>query len=163
MPEYDRDFAAKLAEVADQTDQQDHWGYDARRVVIYLSRLSAEITMKALLEKAGVPLPQIRVRNHDLRALLGDLDRCEVQVEAPIGCKQWVSASCVRNVNIDLGLAHVPIGPLIDGDGEKISRYPNQIRYGEYLIDFDPGLVAQMAILLSKWAKENWETIRCSP
>lgn len=57
MPEYDIDFAAKLASVASEVDEKDPWAYDARRVTVYLSRLSAEISMKALLEKAGFPIP----------------------------------------------------------------------------------------------------------
>ena len=85
MPAYDRDFAAKLAEVADQTDDQDHWGDDGRRVTIYFGRQSAEITMKAFLEKASIPVSQIRARNHDLGGLPKDLSRCEVQVEVFLG------------------------------------------------------------------------------
>ena len=95
MPAYDRDFAGKLADVADQTDDQDYLGDDARRVTIYLGRQSAEITMKALLEKASIPVSQIRARNHNLGGLLENLSRCEVQVEVVLGITQWVSASRV--------------------------------------------------------------------
>lgn len=87
MPAYNRDFAAKLAEVADQTDDQDHWGDDGRRVTIYFGRQSAEITMKAFLEKASIPVSQIRARNHDLGGFLKDLLRCEVQVEVFLGLR----------------------------------------------------------------------------
>jgi HEPN domain-containing protein len=81
MPEYDLDFATKLAEVADGVNEKDPRGYDAGRVTIYLSRLSAEITLKALLERAGVPVAKIRRRSHNLRALLKDFGECEVEVE----------------------------------------------------------------------------------
>jgi hypothetical protein len=60
MPEYDIDFAAKLAEVADQVHENDWRDIARRRIAIYLSRLSAELTMKALLEQAGMPVTNRR-------------------------------------------------------------------------------------------------------
>lgn len=162
MPEYDIDFAAKLAEVADLVNEQDPNRYDARRVTIYLGRLSAEIALKALLEKAGVSIKKIRARSHDLRALLKDLEECEVEVEIAPDQKDWVSASQVRAVCIDLGFLQMPIGTIIEAEGQGASTYPNQIRYGEELIDFDPNFVSSMALLLSKWAREHWDVIRCA-
>lgn len=160
MAEYDIDFAAKLALVATEVDEKDPWAYDARRVTVYLGRLSAEISMKALLEKAGVPVSSIRAHSHDLRGLLSDLSKCEVEVEVAPGVKQWCSASCVRAAVIDLGLVHVPIGELIDAEDPRISKYPNEIRYGESVVDFSPGLVSDMAAVLASWAKSHWNTIR---
>ena len=160
MPEYDIDFAAKLAKVADNVDEHDPWAHDARRVTIYLGRLSAELTMKALLEQAGVPIASIRARNHNLRKLLEDTGQCEVEVEIAPGTRQWVSASRVRAVSIDLGLAQVPIGAIIDAENDGASQYPNKIRYGEIYTDFDPWLVSQMALLLSEWAQTHWSSIR---
>lgn len=160
MPEYDIDFASKLAKVADEVEEKDPGAYDAGRVTIYLSRLSAEITMKALLEQAGVPVPQIRARSHNLRKLLEDLGTCEVEAEIAPNVKRWVSASRVRAVSINLNLAHVPIGSIIDAENDGASQYPNQIRYGDSYADFDPSLVSQMALLLSKWAHEYMGCIR---
>lgn len=160
MAEYDIDFAAKLASVASEIDEKDPWAYDARRVTVYLSRLSAEISMKALLEKAGFPIPRIRTRSHDLRGLLTDLSECEVEVEIAPGVKHWCSASRVRAAVIDLGVVHVPIGELIDAEDPHISKYPNEIRYGESVVDFSPALVSDMAVVLATWAKAHWHTIR---
>jgi hypothetical protein len=161
MAEYDIAFATKLAAVADEVDEKDPWAYDARRVTVYLSRLSAEITLKALLEKAGVPVPRIRDRSHDLRGLLKDLGGCEVQVEIAPGVYEWCSASRgIRTAVIDLGMVRLPIGEIIDAEDQGASKYPDQIRYGEAVIDFNPGLVASMAIVLAEWAKFHWNTIR---
>jgi hypothetical protein len=160
MAEYDIDFAAKLASVACQVDENDPWAYDARRVTIYLSRLSAELSLKALLEKAGIPVQHIRARSHDLRGLLSDLCKCEVEVEVAPGVKQWCSASRVRVAVIDLEVVHIPIGELIDADDPSISKYPNEVRYGETVIDFSPNLVSGMATVLANWAKTHWNTIR---
>jgi hypothetical protein len=160
MAEYDIDFAAKLAIVANEVDEKDPFAYDARRVTLYLSRLSAEITLKALLEKAGFPLAQIRKRSHDLRGLLIDLGECEVKVEVAAGKKDWCSASRVRAEVIDLGVVHVPIGEIIDAEDHGSSKYPNQIRYGQQIVDFSPILVSAMAQVLSSWAKKHWSSIR---
>jgi hypothetical protein len=52
MAEYDIAFAAKLAQVANELDEKEPHRYDAARVIVYLSRVSVEISMKALLERA---------------------------------------------------------------------------------------------------------------
>jgi len=163
VAEYDLDFAAKLADVASDVDEKDPWAYDARRVTIYLSRLSAEISMKALLEKAGVPVQKIRARSHDLRGLLKDIGECEVEVEISPGVNHWCSASRVRAAVIDLGVVRVPIGELIDAEDQGTSKYPNEIRYGKSVIDFNPSLVSDMAVVLAGWAKTHWDTIRVKP
>ena len=160
MAEYDPGFAAKLAAVADQVDEADPWAVDARRVTLYLSRLSIEITLKSLLERAGMPLSRIRARSHDLRGLLKDLGECQVEVEIAPGVKQWVAASRARAVAIDLGAVHVPIGELIDAEDQGASKYPNQIRYGDHVVDFPPGLLSAAAQRLAEWARINCETIR---
>jgi hypothetical protein len=160
VAEYDIDFAAKLAAVANEVDEKDPWAYDARRVTVYLSRLSAEVTIKALLERAGFPLQRIRARSHDLRGLLKDLGECEVEVEVAPGVQTWCSASRVRTAVIDLELVHIPIGEIIDAEDQGTSKYPNQIRYGETVVDFNPWLVASMAVVLAKWAKVHWNGIR---
>ena len=116
--------------------------------------------MKALLEKAGFPLQRIRARSHDLRGLLKDLGDCEVEVEVAPGVRKWCPASRVRAAVIDLELVHVPIGEIIDAEDQGTSKYPNQIRYGETVVDFNPGLVASMAVVLAKWAKVHWHSIR---
>jgi len=162
VAEYDLEFATKLAAIANEVDEKDPWAYDARRITVYLSRLSAEISLKALLEKAGFPLRRIRNRSHDLRGLLKDLGECEVEVEISPNVKRWCSASRVRAAVIDLELAHVPIGEIIDAEDQGASKYPNQIRYGETIVDFNPWLVSAMATVLAQWARTHWNTIRVS-
>ncbi len=160
MAEYDLDFAAKLADIADQVDEQDPWAHDARRVTIYLSRLSVEISLKALLENVGVPIKKIKSRSHNLRALLNDVGRCEVLAEVTKGEKSWVPASRVRAITLNLDFVEVTVGTLIDAEDQGASQYPNQIRYGNKVIDFEPSFVSEMAILLAIWARENFDDIR---
>jgi hypothetical protein len=163
MPEYDLAFATKLAAVADQVDEKDPWANDARRVTIYLARLSAELTLKALLERAGVPVPEIHALRHNLRGLLTALGRCDVDVEISPGVRRWVPASRVRAVSIDLGAVQLPIGVLLDAEDQGASKYPNEIRYGAQVVDFQPNLVSAMANLLAAWADLHWDAIRYLP
>lgn len=163
MAEYDLDFAVKLAAVADQVEDGDPWAYDARRVAIYLARLSAEITLKALLEQAGVPISKIRRRSHNLRELLRDLDDCEVEVDSDSG-PAWKSASIAREtVAVDLGFVRISIGEIIDAEDQGASRYPNEIRYGEAVTDFNPAFVTAMASRLAELASKQWRSIRYAP
>jgi len=50
--------------------------------------LSCEISLKALLEKAGVPIKKIRKRSHDLSGLLRDIGDCEIEIEISCGEKR---------------------------------------------------------------------------
>lgn len=160
MAEYHLGFAAKLAEVAGQVDEKQGRNYDARRVIAYLSRVSFEITLKALLEQAGVPVPEIRARSHRLRDLLADLGSCEVEVEISPGHKAWVSAARLRAESIDLGFYKIPIGEVITAEDQGASQYPNEIRYGDKVIDVDPGFLSGAAEIAAAWANEHWATIR---
>ena len=160
MAEYDLSFAEKLAEVAGEVQQKAPLAYDSRRLVAYLSRLSVEITLKALLERAGKPVAEIRKRSHNLRELLSDLGDCEVHAEIAPGTYAWSSAARLRAVLVDLGVVQVPIGELITAEDQGASQYPNQIRYGQTVVDMHPSLLASMASLTASWARQHLATIR---
>ena len=53
MPEYNLEFSKNLIEAAGFVLQKGEVSVDAKRTILYLSLLSCEITMKALLEKAS--------------------------------------------------------------------------------------------------------------
>lgn len=72
----------------------------------------------------------------------------------------WVPATRVRSVTLDFDFLDIPIGSLIDAKDDRISKYPNEIRYGESVVDFHPSMMSGMALALSKWAKEHSKTIR---
>lgn len=56
MAQYDLKFAERLAQVAAQLVADDITSVDAQRTVLYLSLLSMEISLKAMLEQAGKPV-----------------------------------------------------------------------------------------------------------
>ena len=78
MAEYDISFGERLSETARMVVDEGLAELDAQRTVLYLSLLSTEITLKAMLERAGKPVPDIRARSHRLAELLSDLGQCEV-------------------------------------------------------------------------------------
>ena len=61
MPEYEIAFGEKLADIARMVAAEACVTIDAQRTVLYLSLLSTEISLKAMLERAGRPITKIRV------------------------------------------------------------------------------------------------------
>jgi hypothetical protein len=168
VPMYSIEFGEKLADVANfvVTDGLDDPG--SPRVVLYLSYLSAEISLKAMLEKAGKPVCEIRKRSHKVAELLKDLDQCEVEVEIVPGTRKFVSASRLRACIIKQGKAQITVGKVIEAqkeccaDGSVISAssYPNEIRYGDDLQHYPPDVVAQMASVVAGFARQHWHILR---
>ena len=159
MSEYDIGFSDKLTEAAQFTVKDDLESIDAIRTVLYLSLLSCEISLKALLEKAGMPINTIRARSHNLKKLLSDLDKCKVQVE--IGNKyRWVPASRLRSITINERYVKSTVGTLLEAECHGASNYPNQIRYGDSLKHYPPGMILKTAKAIIVWAREHWDTIR---
>jgi hypothetical protein len=160
VPEYDIAFGKKLSEVACEIVNDDISTLDARRTVLYLSLLSTEISLKAMLEHAGKSVAEIRRRGHQLAALLTDLGRCEIEVEVTPGCRRYVSASRLRAHELRYGEAISTVGTVIDAEQNGASAYPNQVRYGDVLSHFPAEVVVQMSAAVSMFACEHWQSIR---
>lgn len=160
MAEYDFEFGERLAETARMVLAEGIVGLDGQRTVLYLSLLSTEITLKAMLERAGKPVTEIRARSHQLPKLLSDLCKCEVEVEIATGIKRYMAASRIRAIQINHGIAQTTLGAVIDAQNHGASTYPNQVRYGEVLLHFPVDVVAQMASEVSLFAREHWHSIR---
>lgn len=160
MPIYNLGFSEKLAEAAQFVVNDGLEDDGARQTILYLSRLSAEITLKALLEKAGVPIEKIRGRSHNLMNLLGDLSECEILKDIAPEVPYWVSASDIRGQTVDQRYGNATVGALLEGEKAGASKYPNEIRYGEVQKDFPAELLCRMAQIIIEWAKLHWKTIR---
>jgi hypothetical protein len=96
VSEYRIEFGRKLAEVAKFVAADGLEDLDAKRTVLYLSLLSTEISLKAMLEKAGKPVKEIKRARHDLGQLLSDLDHCEIEIGTAPGATRFVPASRLR-------------------------------------------------------------------
>jgi hypothetical protein len=132
---------------------------DACRAVLFLSLLSCEITLKVLLEKAGVPLVEIKKVSHDLRKLLAEMDRCEVDEEISGQLMQWVPASQIGGETIIPGTTF-SVGALLEGENQETSKYPSDIRYGGHIYRLPPVAVLAGAEILLDWAYQKWDRIR---
>jgi hypothetical protein len=159
MPDYNIAFGEKLAEVANSIVDDGLDDPVSPQVVLYLSLLSTEISLKAMLEKAGKPSAEIRKRSHKLADLLCDLGKCEIEVEID-GTPRFVSASRLRACSLKQDDGEVTIGRVIDAESEGASQYPNNVRYGNLLRHFPAPIVAQMASVVAAFADKHWQTIR---
>jgi hypothetical protein len=160
VAEYDIAFGERLAETAHVVAAEDLVPLDAQRTVLYLSLLSTEITLKAMLERAGKPVSEIRARSHRLAELLSDVGQCEVEIEISPGTKRYVSASRLRSCTLNHAGAESTVGAVIDAESQGASSYPNQVRYGDVLRHFPAEVVAQMAIKVSAFGREHWQSLR---
>jgi len=160
MAVYDVAFGKRLAEAANMVMAEGLVELDAQRTVLYLSLLSAEITLKALLERAGKPESEIRERCHRLKKLISDLCQCEVEIEIAPRTKQYVPASRICSIPLSHRGAQTTVGAVIDAETEGASIYPNQVRYGEVLRHFPADVAAQMAAKVSEFAYEHWHSVR---
>ena len=159
MAEYDIAFGEKLAAVAASVIADGLDERAAQRTVLYLSWLSAEISLKAMLEQAGKPTVDIRGRSHNLSQLLGDLDKCTVEAEVASGVRRRVPASRLRSCVVKHAVAESTVGKIIEAESQGASRYPN-FRYGEELHHFPPEANAQMAASVAAFARQHWHNIR---
>jgi len=160
MAEYDIAFGEKLAEVASFVVADGLAELDAKRTVLYLSLLSTEISLKAMLERAGKPVAEIRAHSHRLADLLTDLGQSEVEVEATPDNRIYVPASRLCSCSLKHGDAEVTVSAVIDAESEGASTYPNQVRYGDVLRHYPPEVVAQMAAKVAAFARQHWQNIR---
>ena len=160
MTEYDIAFGEKLAEVASFVVADGVTDLDAKRTVLYLSLLSTEISLKAMLEHAGRPVAEIRAQSHRLANLLTNLSQCEVEIEVTQSNRMFVPASRLRACTLRYGDAEVTVGAVIDAESQGASIYPNQIRYGDVLRHYPADVVAQMAVKVSAFARQHWQSIR---
>lgn len=158
MPHYDIEFAQKLTDIANLLVTDGTESVDAQRAVLYLSLLSTEIALKAMLEKAGKPVPDIRKHSHNLASLLVDLSQCTIQT-CVAGKTMTVPAARLRGCTLYQGEAQVTVGKVIESEQDGASKYPNGVRYGDRLRHYPPAVVAEMASRVTRFAREHWLTL----
>ena len=158
--EYSIDFADRLIEAAESFKERSQPGEEANRAVLYLSLLSCEISLKAVLEKAGFTTEHLRKRSHNLNDLLGDLCRCEIMDEK---AKRWVSGAHLMSVSPIPEAELATVGRLLDAENDGASKYPNSIRYGDLIKHYDSVYLLSCAKAVAKWVRENMDAIRQRP
>ena len=67
--EFSLDFSKRLIESAKYLEKNKPKEKEAGRAILYLSLVSCEISLKALLEKAGYPIKDLKHMSHDFSSL----------------------------------------------------------------------------------------------
>ena len=151
---YSINFAEKLASTALDVITDGLIDVASVQTVIYLSLLSTEISLKAMLEQAGMNVNDIRSCSHDISKLMRALNCCKISVNSNI-----VSAGRLRSKNIAYSNTSKTVGAIVDTDPNTQSHYPNQIRYGDSFLSHPTVVMAEVASVVLKFAKEHWHDI----
>lgn len=158
--EYNIGFAKQLLEAANGLKGAGHIIEESKRAVLYLSLLSIEVSLKYLLEKAGIPIKDIKNRSHNIELLLSDLDGCEI-ISGSIGNDgRYVPATRIRSRIVNPAYGDATIGNLLQGESKGASQYPNQIRYGPMPRHYPSDLMLECAVKVIEWAEQEGQTIR---
>jgi hypothetical protein len=160
MAQYSIEFGEKLIDAAQGIVDRGENSGDAGRAVLYLSLLSSENILKALLEKAGMTVGETGKVSHDLGKLLAELGRCEVEEEISGQLMEWVPATQIHGKTI-IPETTFTVGVLLEGQSQGASMYPNEIRYGDRTYHFPPVAALMGARILLDWAHQKWDRIRC--
>ncbi len=158
MPEYNIGFSETLTDAAKFVVNNGLDSFEVRQAVLYLSLLSCEIILKALLEKAGMSVNKIKVCSHNFDKLLGYFNDCVVKED--VGNRAvWVSACKIRNQPITKSLL---TGALLTAENQGASKYPNEIRYGNHIFHYEPKHALKASTAMLSWAHKYWDRIRLS-
>ena len=161
MPEFNLGFSEKLIEAAKVIKNSHMKDLDGIRTVLYLSLLSIEISLKSIMEKAGISISKIKTLSHNHKKLLEELEiKCEIEVEIATGTFRWLPCSRLRAVTVDTSFSNATIGVLLQAETTGASSYPNQIRYGSNLQHYPPEVMLEAAEKLLGWVKEFFYKIR---
>ncbi|PSW63715.1 hypothetical protein C0W54_03675 [Photobacterium kishitanii] len=150
--EYSFDFAARMIDSAECLFNSHADKEESGRAILYLSCLSCEISMKALLEQTGYTTKELRHFSHKLPYLLAEISTCEHR-------KSDHRASSIRSKVVIENTADGTVGTLLASQVENASTYPNEIRYGEVVTHFPPEAMLNCAKVVLRWCLENQNSL----
>jgi hypothetical protein len=145
---YSFEFAKRLTEAAESVFQDGAELDEAGRTILYLSCLSCEISLKALLERSGYSSKELKKLSHNLSALLAEVSSCSF---ASTGQK----ASSIRSKEVVPGTANGTIGALLESEISGGSIYPKEIRYGKVVRHYPPEVMLKCAKAVSDWCNQH--------
>ncbi|SBS29042.1 hypothetical protein MAQ5080_01270 [Marinomonas aquimarina] len=146
--EYSLEFSERLIESADALFHVSPVKNEAGRAILYLSCLSCEISLKALLESCGYSPSELKRHSHKLDKLLNVIGTCKF-----IGTDK--RATSIRSKEVVPNTANGTVGTLLDSSLAGGSVYPNEIRYGEVVTHFPPEAMLNCAKVVNNWCKEH--------
>ena len=157
--EYSLAFSQRLIDAAKSFADKEEVGDETGRAILYLSLLSCEISLKALLEKAGFTTKELKKRSHDLSGLIKDLCFCDLHGTGISGSKPQTGAALLSKV-VDSRVRSWTVGALLSGEEKGTSKYPNEVRYGALVKHFPPMLMLSCASKVCEWGKDNIDIIK---
>ncbi|HIF9320506.1 TPA: hypothetical protein ACX6RJ_000123 [Photobacterium damselae] len=152
--EFSFDFANRLINSAELLIVNYPNEKDTDRTVLYLSCLSCEISLKAILENAGYSEKELRACSHNLSLLLKKVTECEHD-------DPYFRTSSILAQTVRANFLNCTVGTLLRAeDAQKASTYPNKIRYGEQITHYPHGVMLDCAKVVSQWCRKNHECIK---
>ncbi|MBQ0761403.1 hypothetical protein [Marinobacter psychrophilus] len=145
---YSFEFAKRLTEAAESLSQNSAELDEAGRTILYLSCLSCEISLKALLERSGYSSKELKKLSHNFSALLAEVSSCSVASTNQRG-------SSIRSKVVVPGTANGTIGTLLESEISGGSVYANEIRYGDIVRHYPPGAMLDCAKAVSDWCIQH--------
>ncbi|MGV1099374.1 hypothetical protein ACUUL3_08185 [Thiovibrio sp. JS02] len=152
--EYSLQFSQRLIDAAESFLGKDNVDDETGRAVLYLSLLSCEISLKALLEQAGYSTKELKKRSHDFSGLIKDLCFCDLEGTGVAGSQPCTGARLLSQV-VDANIGNGTVGALLKCEQQGASKYPNEIRYGELVQHFSPILMLRCASKVCEWGRNN--------
>jgi hypothetical protein len=163
MPIYNIGFSEKLIEAAQFVFDDDGDEFDKLQTVLYLSHLSCEITLKALLEKAGKPIKDIIACSHDFEKMFKPFF-VEVEINKEVGNNiyRWVKAGGIGCEQTKEGIYEPTVRTMLTD--KKTSQYPSNLRYaGDHISAYPPQELIKASKILLNDALKYWDNIRLVP
>jgi hypothetical protein len=163
MPIFNLGFSDKLIEAAQFIFDDDGDDFDKLQTVLYLSYLSCEITLKALLEKAGKPIKDIRACSHDFEKIFQPFFiEVEINEEVVNNIYKWIKASGIGCEQTKEGIYEPTVRTMLTD--KKASQYPSNLRYaGDHISSYPPQELIKAARILHSYALKYWDKIRLAP
>ena len=153
--EYSLEFSERLIESAEALLTQEQEKQEASRAILYLSCLSCEVSLKAVLESVGFSVKHLKRRSHRLDLLIEDVCICRfIDTGFP--------ATAIRAKEVMLKMSNNTIGALLVSHISECSVYPNQIRYGELVKHYPSNVMLECAKIVNAWCRHNEHNLQCS-
>ncbi len=159
--EFSLDFSKRLIEAAEYLKKQNtkkgkKVGKEAGRAILYLSLVSCEISIKALLEDAGYTTKELRKDSHSFVKLIKRLCSCDFKGKKKGTCAKLLSKSPSPKSNF----AFMTVGKILGFEKETTSKYPNQIRYGKIIKHYPAALMLECAETVNEWVEEHMGKVK---
>lgn len=163
MPIFNLGFSAKLIDAAQFVLADDGDEYDKLQTALYLSYLSCEITLKALLEKAGKPINGIKACSHDFEKIFHSfIVEVEIYDEVADNIPRWRKASRIGCEQTRKGIYEPTVRTMLTN--KNASQYPSNLRYaGDHISAYPPQELIKAAKILLDDAHKYWDNIRLAP